>query len=141
MLGRRRAADRATARRRLLVYSDPLQHAGIAAAVAAPLVPRSGPRVLLAAIVPAIAIDVAHPCAGLTSHLLHDAGDCAAPTPVLWPIAPARQLGRGRQLVVSLALVLGSVTVSRATAAASSRRSAAAGGDGDGGASAHPRTG
>ena len=186
MLGRRRAADRATARRRLLVYSDPLQHAGIAAAVAAPLVPRSGPRVLLAAIVPAIAIDVDHlvaarslrvrdvtalatrppthslvaalgagaavtaaagpahgwaTFAGLTSHLLHDAGDRAAPTPVLWPFAPARQLGRGRQLVVSLALVLGSVTVSRATAAASSRRSAAADGDGDGGASAHPRTG
>ena len=51
--------------------------------------------------------------AGLTSHLLHDAGDRAAPTPLLWPFAPARQIGRGRQLAGTALLALGSVLVSR----------------------------
>jgi hypothetical protein len=74
---------------------------------------------------------------GLASHLLHDAGDRAAPTPMLWPLAPARQLGRRRQVVATGALVLGSLAVSRATAGGRAR--AAAGADG-GGASAPPRT-
>jgi hypothetical protein len=56
---------------------------------------------------------------GLTSHLMHDAGDRAAPTPVLWPFAPARQLGRRWQVGATAALVLGSLAVSRAAAAAS----------------------
>jgi hypothetical protein len=149
---------------RVRVYSDPLQHACIAAAVAAPLVPRVGPRVLMAAVVPALVIDVDHAVAarslrirdttslptrprghsllaavgtgavvaaaarpvhgwaafaGLASHLLHDAGDRSAPTPVLWPFAPARQLGRRWQLAATTLLVLGSVAVSRAMAAPS----------------------
>src|SRR4051794_36731905 len=41
-------------------YSDPLQHAVIAAAVAAPLVPRAGGRAILTAVVAAIVIDVDH---------------------------------------------------------------------------------
>jgi LexA-binding, inner membrane-associated putative hydrolase len=53
---------------------------------------------------------------GLVSHLLHDAGDRAAPTPMLWPFAPARQLGRRWQLAGTAVLVLCSVAVSRATA-------------------------
>jgi hypothetical protein len=165
------------------VYSDPLQHASIAAAVAAPLVPRAGGRVLVTAIAAAIVIDVDHAVAarslrvraltalptrprshslltalgagglvaaaagpvhgwaafgGLASHLLHDAGDRAAPTPMLWPLAPARQLGRRRQVVATGALVLGSLAVSRATAAAA--RARPAGGADGGGASARPRT-
>ena len=160
---------------RLQVYSDPLQHALIAAAVAAPLVPRAGRAVLGTAIAAAIAIDVDHVVAArsvhvrdttglatrprthslvtavatgaavalarspvhgwaafgaLTSHLLHDAGDRAAPTPVLWPFAPARQLGRRRQIVFTAALVLGSLAVSRATAATSPGRSCASPGSG-----------
>ena len=126
------------------VYSDPLQHALIAAAVAAPLVPRPGAACCATAVAAALVIDVDHAVAarslrvarrrprsprgraptacsprspparssarpparlhgwaafsGLVSHLLHDAGDRAAPTPLLWPFAPARQLGRRRQL-------------------------------------------
>ena len=52
--------------------------------------------------------------AGLGSHLLHDAGDRAAPTPLLWPAAPARQLGRRRQLAGTAALALASAAVARA---------------------------
>jgi len=155
---------------RLQVYSDPLQHALIAAAVVAPLVPRAGRAVLGTAVAAALVIDVDHVIAArslrvrattglatrprthslvtavaagaavalarsplhgwaafgaLTSHLLHDAGDRAAPTPVLWPFAPARQLGRRRQLVFTAALVLGSVAVSRGTAATSGCRPSA----------------
>jgi len=168
---------------RLQIYSDPLQHALLAAAVAAPLVPRAGWGVLAAAAVPALVIDLDHAVAarsvriadttalatrprshslvtaagtgaviataagplhgwaafgGLVSHLLHDAGDRAAPTPMLWPFAPARQLGRRRQLAGTLALVLASAAISRAAAAASRRPSAAAA-DGAGG-TARPRT-
>ena len=54
--------------------------------------------------------------AGLASHLLHDAGDTAAPTPLLWPFAPARQIGRRRQLAGTALLLLGSALVSRAAA-------------------------
>jgi hypothetical protein len=74
---------------------------------------------------------------GLVSHLLHDAGDRAAPTPLLWPFAPARQLGRRRQLAGTAALALGSVAFSR-VAAATSRGPSAAGAGGDG-AAARPR--
>jgi membrane-bound metal-dependent hydrolase YbcI (DUF457 family) len=168
---------------RLQVYSDPLQHALIAAAVAAPLVPRVGRSVVATAAGAALVIDIDHAVAarslrvrdttalatrprthslvtalavgalvaaragpahgwaafgGLVSHLMHDAGDRAAPTPLLWPVAPARQLGRRRQLVVTAALVLGSVAVSRAVGAASRGPSAA--GAGGGGAAAPPRT-
>ena len=142
----------------LRVYSDPLQHALIAAAVAAPLVPRAGARVVGTAVAAATLIDVDHPIAarslrvsdnislatrprshnmftavatgsmvaamagpihgyaafsGLASHLLHDAGDRAAPTPMLWPFARPRQLGRRWQLAGTVALVLGSVAISR----------------------------
>jgi membrane-bound metal-dependent hydrolase YbcI (DUF457 family) len=149
---------------RVQVYSDPLQHALIAAAVAVPLVPRFGRGVIVAAVAPALVIDVDHAVAarsvrirdttslsarprshsllvalgtgaavaaaarpahgwaafgGLVSHLLHDAGDRGAPTPLLWPFAPARQLGRRRQVAGTALLALGSVAVSRATAATS----------------------
>jgi LexA-binding, inner membrane-associated putative hydrolase len=170
--------------RRLQVYTDPLQHALIAAAVATPLVSRGGWRVVATAVAAATAIDVDHAVAarsvrirattslatrprshsavtalgvgalvalaagpvhgwaafgGLASHLLHDAGDRAAPTPLLWPFAPARQLGRRRQLVGTALLTLGSAAIARATAASATGRSAAgAGGDA---AAAHPQTG
>ena len=136
----------------------------IAAAVAAPLVPRGGRGVLATAVAAALVIDIDHAVAarslrvrdttalatrprthsvvtalasgtlvalargpvhgwaafgGLGSHLLHDAGDRAAPTPLLWPFAPARQLGRRWQIALTAGLVLGSIAVSRATAATS----------------------
>jgi hypothetical protein len=76
--------------------------------------------------------------AGLASHLLHDAGDRAAPTPLLWPFAPARQLGRRRQLVGTALLTLGSVAIARATAGSARGRSAGdVGGDA---ATAQPQT-
>lgn len=148
---------------RVQTYTDPLQHAAIAAAVVAPL----GRRVIPTAVSAALAIDVDHVVAarsvrvrnttalsvrprthslviaagaaavigarrgplhgwaafaGLVSHFLHDAGDRAAPTPLFWPFAPARQLGRRRQLVGTAALALASVAISRATAAGSSSR-------------------
>jgi hypothetical protein len=143
---------------RLQVYSDPLQHALLAALVVAPLMPRFGPGPLVTAVAAASLIDLDHPVAarslrlgdwtsmpvrprthsavvalgagalvtaaagpvhgwatlaGLASHLLHDAGDRAAPTPLLWPAAPARQLGRRRQLVGTVALALASAAVAR----------------------------
>jgi membrane-bound metal-dependent hydrolase YbcI (DUF457 family) len=168
--------------RRLRVYSDPFQHAALAAAVAAPLAARAGHRVLVTAIASAVVIDIDHVVAarsirprrtialgqrprthslltaatagtlvaatagpvhgwaafaGLGSHLLHDAGDGAAPTPVLWPWRPARQLGRRRQLAGSVLLTIGSAVVAR-SAAHGPRR--AAGGTGDAGAALRPRT-
>jgi LexA-binding, inner membrane-associated putative hydrolase len=74
--------------------------------------------------------------AGLVSHLLHDAGDRAAPTPVLWPFAPARQLGRRRQLIGTAALTFASAAISVATAGG--RGACAARADA---AAAPPRTG
>ena len=145
---------------RLRVYSDPLQHAAIAAAVVAPL----GRDAVRTAVAAALIIDVDHAVAarsvriaattgldtrprthsvltalatgaalgglagpvqgwaafaGLVSHLLHDAGDQAAPTPMLWPFAPARQLGRKRQLAGTALLALGSLALSRARPSAS----------------------
>lgn len=75
---------------------------------------------------------------GLVSHLLHDAGDRFAPTPLMWPLRPARQLGRRRQLAGTAGLVLCSLAVSRATAAGERGRFAA--GAGAGGEAARPRT-
>lgn len=168
--------------RELQVYSDPFQHAAIAAAVVAPLAAQAGSRVLATAITAALAIDIDHAVAarsfrprhttalaqrprthslltaatagtlvtatagplhgwaafaGLGSHLLHDAGDRAAPTPVLWPWRPARQLGRRRQLAGSLLLTFGSAVVGYA---ASRGRARAAAGTGDAGAASPPRT-
>ena len=147
--------------RAVAVYSDPLQHALIAAAVVSPLAARAGRGVVGTAVAVALAIDVDHAVAarslrvrdttglpmrprshsllttaatgvavaaaagslhgwaafaGLASHLLHDAGDTAAPTPLLWPFAPARQIGRRRQLAGTALLLLGSALVSRAAA-------------------------
>jgi hypothetical protein len=157
------------------VYTDPLQHAFIAAAVVAPLVPRAGSRVIGTAVAAATMIDIDHAIAarsfrvrattslsrrppshniftalgagamvsaaagvahgwaafsGLASHLLHDAGDTAAPTPVLWPLVPARQLGRRWQLAGTAALALGSIVLSGAMAGASRDPSAETSGDG-----------
>src|SRR4051794_12886041 len=53
-------ARRSTTARRVQVYTDPLQHALIAAAVAAPLVRPAGRRVLATAVAAALVIDVDH---------------------------------------------------------------------------------
>jgi LexA-binding, inner membrane-associated putative hydrolase len=66
--------------------------------------------------------------AGLSSHLLHDAGDIGAPTPLLWPWAPARQLGRRLALAGTAVLALGSLAVSRAAARDGDPAAAGAGG-------------
>jgi membrane-bound metal-dependent hydrolase YbcI (DUF457 family) len=143
-------------RRRARVYSDPFQHAALAAAVVAPLAVRTDRRVLTTAITAALVIDVDHAVAarsvrvarttalatrpwthsllcaalagaavgaavaplhgwaafaGLGSHLLHDAGDRAAPTPVLWPWRPAAQLGRRVQFAGTLLLTTASAVM------------------------------
>lgn len=149
---------------RLRVYSDPFQHAAIAAAVVAPLAAATGDRGLLrTAVTAALVIDLDHAVAArsvrpsattelarrpvthsllgaaltggvvtaaagprhgwaafaaLTSHLLHDAGDRAAPTPVLWPALPARQLGRRVQVAGTLGLTTASALAGRAAARA-----------------------
>ena len=157
----------------LRVYSDPFQHAAIAAAVVAPLTVGTPRRVLATAVAAAVVIDLDHMVAArsarprdttglgqrprshsllaaalaaalvtaragpahgwavfaaLASHLLHDAGDTAAPTPVLWPFRPARQLGRRRQLAGTLLLTTGSAAAGYAAARARTR--AVAGADG-----------
>jgi hypothetical protein len=158
---------------RLRVYSDPFQHAAIAAAVVAPLTAGTPRRVVATAVAAAVVIDLDHMVAArsarprdttgldqrprshsllaaalaaglvaaragpahgwavfaaLASHLLHDAGDTAAPTPVLWPFRPARQLGRRRQLAGTLLLTTGSAAAGYAAARARTR--AVAGADG-----------
>jgi hypothetical protein len=75
--------------------------------------------------------------AGLTSHLLRDASDDAAPTPLLWPLRPPRQIGRARAAAGVAALALGSWAI---RAAGPGRPTSAGAADG-GGASAPPRTG
>ena len=135
------------------MYSDPLQHAALAALVVAPLAARTDRRVLTTALITALTIDLDHVVAArsarprdttalptrprthslltavgggcvvwaaagpwhgwsafaaLSSHILHDAADRAAPTPVLWPWRPARQLGRRVQLAGTFALTIGS---------------------------------
>jgi membrane-bound metal-dependent hydrolase YbcI (DUF457 family) len=182
----RRRARRRDFSGAVLTYTDPLQHALIAAAVTAPLVPRAGRRVLGTAIAVSTIIDADHivaarsprithttalaerprthsllaaaatgatvtavagpwhgwaAFAGLVSHLLHDAGDQAAPTPLLWPFAPARQLGRRRQLAGTVLLTTASAMIAHAAAAASSRERARGPADAhDGPAAAWPRT-
>ena len=77
--------------------------------------------------------------AGLTSHLLRDASDDAAPTPLLWPLRPPRQIGRARAAVGVAALTLGSWAISRP---GSRRREPSSADAADsGGAQARPRTG
>jgi membrane-bound metal-dependent hydrolase YbcI (DUF457 family) len=157
----------------LRVYSDPFQHAAIAAAVVAPLTFGAPRRVLATAVAAAVVIDLDHvmaarsarprhttgldqrprshsllaaalagalvaaragPAQGwavfaaLGSHLLHDAGDTAAPTPVLWPFSPARQLGRRRQLAGTLLLTTASAVGGFAAARAKVRAAACADG-------------
>jgi membrane-bound metal-dependent hydrolase YbcI (DUF457 family) len=164
----------------LRVYSDPLQHAAIAAVVVAPLALGAPRRVLGTALAAALAIDLDHviaarsahprattaldqrPCthslltaaltgglvgagagpahgwaafAALGSHVLHDAGDRSAPTPLLWPWRPARQIGRRRQLAGTLLLTTGSA----AAGYAASRARARAGAGADDGPSAPSR--
>jgi membrane-bound metal-dependent hydrolase YbcI (DUF457 family) len=163
------------------VYSDPLQHAAIAAVVVAPLA-RVDRRVLGTAVASALIIDADHVVAArslrpthttalsrrppthsllaaaaagaivaatagpthgwaafaaLGSHLLHDAGDGAAPTPVLWPWRPARQLGHRVQVAGTLALTTASAL---AGFAASRARPASAAGADAAGAAPWPRT-
>ena len=146
----------------LRVYSDPFQHAAIAAAVVAPLTPGTSRRVLATAVIAALVIDLDHVIAArsarprdttgldqrprshsllaaalagslvgaragpahgwatfaaLGSHLLHDAGDQAAPTPLLWPWRPARQIGRRRQLAGTLLLTTASAAAGYAASA------------------------
>jgi LexA-binding, inner membrane-associated putative hydrolase len=177
---------RTTVARAVLVYSDPLQHALIAAAVTAPLVPRAGRRVLVTGVVVATAIDVDHIVAarsarvrdttalperpqthslltalttgalvsavagplhgwaafgGLASHLLHDAGDRSAPTPLLWPFAPARQIGRRRQLAGTTLLTMVSAAIGRGAPAAARGSARGAAGAGGGRAARRRRTG
>jgi hypothetical protein len=76
--------------------------------------------------------------AGLASHLLRDASDNAAPTPLLWPLHPPRQIGRAWAAAGVAALALGSFALSRRAAGPARRPSAAAAGDGGG--TALPRT-
>jgi membrane-bound metal-dependent hydrolase YbcI (DUF457 family) len=140
------------------MYSDPLQHASLAALVVAPLAARTDWRILRTALVAALVIDVDHVVAArsarprdttalaarpgthslltaagvgcvvwaasgpwhgwsafaaLGSHLLHDAGDRAAPTPVLWPWWPPRQLGRRVQLAGTVGLTMVSAAAGR----------------------------
>jgi membrane-bound metal-dependent hydrolase YbcI (DUF457 family) len=151
------------------VYSDPFQHAAIAAAVVAPLTLGAPRRVLVTAVAAAVVIDLDHVIAArsalpgattgldqrprshslltavlagalvaaragpahgwatfaaLGSHLLHDAGDTAAPTPVLWPFRPARQLGRRYQLAGTLLLTTASAAVGYAASRARVRAAA-----------------
>jgi hypothetical protein len=54
--------------------------------------------------------------AGLASHLLRDASDDAAPTPLLWPLRPARQIGRAPAAAGVAVLALGSWVINRASA-------------------------
>jgi hypothetical protein len=73
--------------------------------------------------------------AGLASHLLRDASDDAAPTPLLWPWAPPRQIGRRWAVAGVAALALGSWAISR-RAGGGGRRASGGGGAG----TAPPRT-
>jgi hypothetical protein len=55
--------------------------------------------------------------AGLASHLLRDASDDAAPTPLLWPLRPPRQIGRTAAVAGVATLAMGSWAVSRRASA------------------------
>jgi hypothetical protein len=166
--------------RYVVAATDPLAHAALAAAVAAPL----GRGAVRTAVVAGTVIDVDHivaarsarpraligldtrprshallgavalgavgtaaggithgwaAFAGLASHLLRDASDDAAPTPLLWPWRAPGQIGRGRAAAGLAALVLGSFALSRAGAGRALPPSAAGAGDGVG--TAPPQTG
>jgi hypothetical protein len=58
--------------------------------------------------------------AGLASHLLRDASDDAAPTPLLWPFRPPRQIGRAPAAAGIAALALASVILASARAGGTS---------------------
>jgi hypothetical protein len=91
----------------LSLPARPRSHAlGVAVALGAVGVVAGGPRHGWAAF------------AGLTSHLLRDASDDAAATPLLWPLAGPRQIGRVAAVAGVAALALGSWAVSRRAAAA-----------------------
>jgi hypothetical protein len=165
--------------RYLVAATDPLAHALLAAAVAAPL----GRGAVRTAVVAGTVIDVDHivaarsawpraligletrprshallgavalgavgtaaggithgwaAFAGLASHLLRDASDDAAPTPLLWPWHPPRQIGRGWAAAGVAALALGSFGLSRLAAGPERPSSDVVAGDGAG--TAHPRT-
>ena len=165
--------------RYLVAATDPLAHALLAAAVAAPLgrgavrtavaagtlidvdhvvaARSASPRALIGletrprshALLGAVALGAVGTAAGgmthgwaafagLASHLLRDASDDAAPTPLLWPWHPPRQIGRGWAAAGVAALGLGSFALSRVAAGLERPASAAAAGDGDG--TAPPRT-
>jgi hypothetical protein len=160
-----------TDKRLLLAAADPILHAVLAAAIAAPL----GRGPMLTAVAAGTLIDVDHPIAarsarpaamislparprshnllasvgvgaigalaggprhgwaafaGLASHLLRDASDDAAPTPLLWPWSPPRQISRRTALAGLAALAAGSVIVSRLGAGGAGPSTAAAGGAG-----------
>jgi hypothetical protein len=84
----------------------PRSHAlGVAVALGGVVVAIGGPRHGWAAF------------AGLTSHLLRDASDEQAPTPLLWPLAAPRQIGRRAAVAGVAALALGSWAISRRAAA------------------------
>jgi LexA-binding, inner membrane-associated putative hydrolase len=74
--------------------------------------------------------------AGLASHLLRDASDDAAPTPLLWPWSPPRQISRRTAFAGLAALAAGSFALSRRGAGPSSPSTAAAGAAG----TTRPRT-
>jgi membrane-bound metal-dependent hydrolase YbcI (DUF457 family) len=185
MIRRPRRTRRAALARAARIYTDPFQHALIAAGVVAPLVPRAGRGVLATAVVVSTAIDVDHVVAahsarvrhttalperpqthslltaltagalvsaaagplygwaafgGLASHLLHDAGDHAAPTPLLWPFAPARQIGRRRQIAGTALLTMVSTAIGRAAPASARGPARGAADAGAGPAAARRRT-
>jgi membrane-bound metal-dependent hydrolase YbcI (DUF457 family) len=76
--------------------------------------------------------------AGMASHLLRDAGDGAAPTPLLWPWSAPRQIGPVAAAAGIAALAAGSWALSARAAAAAAPTASVAAGGGDG--AAPPRT-
>jgi hypothetical protein len=76
--------------------------------------------------------------AGLASHLLRDASDDAAPTPLLWPWRPPRQIGRGWAAAGVAVLAVGSMVLGRRAAVRARPSSAGAAGAAAG--TARPRT-
>jgi membrane-bound metal-dependent hydrolase YbcI (DUF457 family) len=155
-----------TARRRAEACSDPLLHALVAAAVAAPLAPRGGRGPVLTAVAAGTLIDLDHPLVarslrlgdmisldsrprshsvvvavtagalataaagplhgwatfgGLLSHLLRDADDDSAPTPLLWPWPTPRAFPPAALIAGTAALAAGSWAISRAAGAGGAR--------------------
>jgi LexA-binding, inner membrane-associated putative hydrolase len=76
--------------------------------------------------------------AGLASHLLRDACDDGAPTPLLWPWSPPRQISRTTALAGIATLAAGSWALSRRARRVSGGPSSA--GAGGGGDTTPPRT-